>query len=65
MTRYFFFFLKDLFLELHWALFDSLDKEQNNWEFSNRNEETQDRVNYTRIKTILNMINSFKKKEKK
>jgi len=63
MTRYF--FLKDLFLELHWALFDSLDKEQNNWEFSNRNEETQDRVNYTRIKTILNMINSFKKKRKK
>jgi len=58
------FFLKDLFSELHWVLFESLDKEQNNWEFNNRNEEVADRKKYNRIKIVLGVINSFKKKKK-
>jgi len=57
-------FLKDLFSELKWVLFESMDKEYNSWEFENRNEESTDRQKYTRLKIVIQTINGYNKKKK-
>lgn len=56
-------FLKDLFSELKWVLFESMDKEYNSWEFENRNEESTDRQKYTRLKIVIQTINGYNKKK--